>query len=116
MPRRLSAAVLALVPLVALGACQAPVQQGPQPDTGSGAVFYRATCATCHEGGGVGPAPDLTRLSALNGGTFPIGQVTRIIDGRAGLRAHGSPMPVWGGILTQAEVRNLAAYIASIQQ
>jgi mono/diheme cytochrome c family protein len=43
-------------------------------------------------------------------------RVTQVIDGRAGLRAHGSPMPVWGAVLTPPEVRSLTAYLATIQQ
>lgn len=108
--RSISAAVT-LVALLGLAACQ---QQAP--DAGGGAMFYRATCATCHEPGSSPQAPDLTRLAAVNGGQFPTDRVTRIIDGRSELRAHGSPMPVWGAILTPPEVRDLAAYLASVQQ
>lgn len=94
-----------------VAACQ---QQAP--DAEGGAMFYRATCATCHMPGSTPQGPDLTQLAALNGGSFPVEEVTRIIDGRAELRAHGSPMPVWGAILTPPEVRDLAAYLATIQQ
>ncbi|WP_227435020.1 c-type cytochrome [Nioella sediminis] len=104
-------AAMALVALLGLSACQ---QQAP--NAGAGAMFYRATCATCHEPGSRPQAPDLTGLAAMNGGRFPMDRVTRIIDGRSELRAHGSPMPVWGAILTGPEVRDLAAYLAAIQQ
>jgi len=41
--------------------------------------------------------PDLTRIAAREGGSFPAEQVRRIIDGRRAVPAHGSPaMPVWG--------------------
>jgi len=73
--------------------------------TGSG--LYRAYCASCHgvKGKGDGPVasslrvsvPDLTRIAAREGGSFPAEQVRRIIDGRRAVPAHGSPaMPVWG--------------------
>ncbi len=106
-----SRSIPAAMALVALTACQQHA-----PDAGTGAMFYRATCATCHEPGSSPQAPDLTELAARNGGRFPMARVTRIIDGRSDLRAHGSPMPVWGAILTGPEVRDLAAYLAAIQQ
>jgi len=41
--------------------------------------------------------PDLTRIAARRGGTFPELEVFRIIDGQADLSAHGPRhMPVWG--------------------
>ena len=46
MSSRSISAVPALVALLGLAACQ---QQAP--DAGGGAMFYRATCATCHEPG-----------------------------------------------------------------
>lgn len=73
--------------------------------TGSG--LYQAYCASCHgvKGKGDGPVassfrvsvPDLTRIAAREGGSFPAEQVRKIIDGRTAVPAHGSPaMPVWG--------------------
>ena len=41
--------------------------------------------------------PDLTRIAKRNGGKFPFGKVSAIIDGEQPVRAHElSPMPVWG--------------------
>lgn len=41
--------------------------------------------------------PDLTALSKNNGGVFPLSRVCEIIDGRQGLKAHGTrAMPIWG--------------------
>ncbi|MGI3186738.1 c-type cytochrome [Nioella aestuarii] len=111
MSNRLIFAVSCVLGLSGLAACQSP-----GPDAGRGAMMYRATCATCHEPGSSPQGPNLTELAAMNGGQFPMDRVTRIIDGRAGLRAHGSAMPVWGAFLTPPEVRDLAAYVASIQQ
>jgi mono/diheme cytochrome c family protein len=109
MSSRVMFAILSALSLTGLAACQ-------RPDAGSGAMMYRATCATCHDPGSTPQAPDLTQLAALNGGPFPMDRVTQVIDGRAGLRAHGSPMPVWGAVLTPPEVRSLTAYLATIQQ
>lgn len=68
---------------------------------------YNNNCASCHgiSGKGDGPfseyikkgAPSLTTLSKNNGGVFPFDRVFKIIDGRGGVRGHGtSEMPVWG--------------------
>lgn len=83
-----------------------------QDATVGGALFTRH-CATCHgiEATGNGPmAPvltiqptDLTRLAAGNGGTFPVERAARRIDGSDPLVAHGSPMPVFGDFLDDAD-------------
>jgi hypothetical protein len=63
--------------------------------------------APCHgaDGRGGGPqgsvlrktAPDLTKLTLRDGGTFPRQRLERLIDGREEIYAHGSrEMPVWG--------------------
>jgi Cytochrome C oxidase, cbb3-type, subunit III len=73
----------------------------------SGSELYRIFCASCHgpHAHGDGPVaatlkpkvPDLTRISARNGGAFPTDRVREIIDGQSAPRAHGSrAMPVWG--------------------
>lgn len=72
-----------------------------------GEMEYRRHCAACHglDGKGHGPVaefmtqtpPDLTGLARRHGGRFPTETVYRIIDGRNGLRPHGTEeMPVWG--------------------
>lgn len=73
----------------------------------SGAALYARFCASCHGAGGrgdgsVAPAlkvivPDLTRITARAGGSFPLARVRDIVDGRAVIPAHGTRfMPVWG--------------------
>jgi mono/diheme cytochrome c family protein len=118
----------------------------PQPSwadtTGWGALLYRQYCATCHglDARGGGPmtavltiaAPDLTALSARNGGTFPMLDVVGVIDGRAELLGHGGPMPVFGALLggesavldgpdgtvveTSADIVALAEWLKTIQK
>jgi mono/diheme cytochrome c family protein len=72
-----------------------------------GAGLYQRFCASCHGRtlNGDGPVaqslavavPDLTRIAARHGGTFPDNWVYRVIDGRESLMAHGPrDMPVWG--------------------
>lgn len=78
-------------------------------DAERGREVFVIHCATCHglaaTGGGplteiltVVP-PDLTTLSARNGGVFPALQVVARIDGEAEVLAHGGPMPLFGRIL-----------------
>ncbi len=88
-------------------AAQAAAQEGP---TGVGALEYAQACAACHgsEGRGDGPftkylsveVPDLTKLAARNGGSFPFDTVMKTIDGRGVRDAHGTPMPIWGDRFT----------------
>lgn len=102
-----------------------------------GAQAFRTYCATCHgtSGRGNGPMagslrqvpPDLTQFTTRNGGVFPLGRLTRIIDGRD-VRAHGDrEMPVWGdafrtgaGSLSPGEVRArieaIVRYLQGIQE
>ena len=72
-----------------------------------GAETYLELCASCHgpEARGDGPvAPslatppaDLRRIAERRGGSFPVGEIARKIDGRFDLPAHGTrDMPVWG--------------------
>lgn len=76
-------------------------------DVQSGSGEFQAWCARCHGSAGQGDGPiakdletappDLTRLSANNGGTFPAKRVKRSIDGRSAEAGHGTRlMPVWG--------------------
>ena len=72
-----------------------------------GAIEFANSCAQCHgaDGKGDGPVsphllnapPDLTVLSKINDGVFPIARVYEIIDGTADVAVHGGrDMPVWG--------------------
>jgi mono/diheme cytochrome c family protein len=101
----------------------------------SGKQMFRTYCASCHgvDGMGKGPAaaamrkppPDLTRLTATNGGRFPADRVVHAISVED-TPAHGSQdMPVWGTVFRSMErsdsgmmklrVANLTKYIESIQ-
>jgi mono/diheme cytochrome c family protein len=78
-----------------------------------GAQLFKRLCSSCHgpAGAGDGPVaasfktrlPDLTGIAARRGGQFPEERVRQIIDGRAGVAAHGArEMPVWGNDLRTA--------------
>ena len=107
----------------------------------TGEEAFLENCAGCHgeDADGYGPmtevltvnVPDLTRLSARNGGTFPWLRTVHMIDGRTGLPAHGGPMPIFGNVLkgdtaaadapdgtpviTSARVLAIVDYLQSIQ-
>lgn len=103
----------------------------------SGVTMFKTYCASCHgmDGKGNGPAADalkmppanLTLLKQKNGGKFPGGKVSQIIDGENEVRAHGtSEMPLWGPVfrsmdpsnlpVVKLRIANLTKYIESIQQ
>jgi mono/diheme cytochrome c family protein len=119
----------------------AAVCSGQKPDDrliGSieGPALFKAYCAVCHgadaKGGGpmakslkASPA-DLTRISARNGGTFPLARLRRVISGEEAVSAgHGTrEMPVWGPIfsvvdrdqdLGHVRIDNLARYLETLQ-
>jgi mono/diheme cytochrome c family protein len=109
---------------------------------GGGLEEYVQACASCHgiAGQGNGPlaefmtvtVPDLTRIAQANDGEFPMLQVIQIIDGRTGVRGHGSAMPVWGAryvteispetgeygaeLLVRGRILALATHLESIQE
>lgn len=101
---RLAALALAPAALVACGAMTAM----PEPE--EGAALFAENCAVCHGPGGRGggplaedlrPAPpDLTRIAARAGGSFPRVEVLSTIDGYTrGNKAQGPDMPEFGRLL-----------------
>lgn len=108
----------------------------------TGEALYMDACATCHGAAGMGEGPlaeymsadvpDLTQLSARNDGVFPMLDVIQTVDGRTGIRGHGSEMPVWGRqfkaetmeqagiygseVYARGKILSLAYYLESIQE
>ncbi|MDX2029035.1 MAG: cytochrome c [Blastocatellia bacterium] len=91
-----------------------------------GRGIYMSYCASCHgvdaTGNGlVAPAlkrqpSDLTRVKKVDG-KFPAKQIQAIITGEMSLPVHGEKeMPVWGGIIKDADLTSLVRYIESIQR
>ena len=128
--------LLATAVVLGLAATSASAQSA------AGLEEYVQACASCHGIAGQGngplaefmtvPVPDLTRIAQANDGVFPMLQVIQIIDGRTGVRGHGSAMPVWGArymaeispqtgeygaeLLVRGRVLALATHLESIQE
>ena len=112
------------------------------PAQEAGRYEYMVACAGCHGESGKGQGtfaewltidvPDLTGLSAANEGVFPYLDVFMVVDGRTGVRGHGSAMPIWGDrysataqdafgpygaeVVTRGRIAVLVDYIESIQE
>lgn len=103
---------LALLPLLALAACQTGEEAASDAPPDVAATDYVTLCAPCHGAGGKGDGPaaaglakapaDLTGLAAANGGTFPtaavMAQIWGYADGQAGEDA-ARVMPDFGPLL-----------------
>ena len=130
-------AILIIV-LVALLVTNSAAAKGrkTRPANLSGVETFREYCSVCHgtDAQGNGPSaaalkvapPDLTRLSARNGGNYPTDRITRVIGGDVDIDAHGSrTMPMWGSVfrsmsgttpmLDSIRIKNLVDYIQTIQ-
>lgn len=113
MPAVRRSALIAGLACIGLAGCEPPIPPSEQTPE----EVHRNACLLCHAGNGSGAmASDLTTLTAANGGTFPRDMVIRIIDGRDDVRAHGSPMPLWGENHSREDVEALVDYLATIQQ
>ena len=102
---------------------------------------YMVACAGCHGESGMGDGPlagllnistpSLLELTNANNGMFPFEAMLTTIDGRDGVRAHGSTMPIWGErfqpsatsqrgetaeMVTRGRILSLVLYLQSIQQ
>ena len=103
-----------------------------------GRISYRLYCRSCHgehaKGGGPVaemlkvPPPDLTQISARNGGEFPEEKIHHMIDGRDEVKGHGNrDMPIWGNAfrvveesedeaMIEEKITRLVYYLRSIQE
>ncbi|WP_289052991.1 c-type cytochrome [uncultured Aliiroseovarius sp.] len=104
---------------------------------------YLTYCASCHGADAMGGGaiaefmsvrvPDLTKIAERNDGAFPFLDVVHMVDGRSGVMAHGTEMPVWGDRFTaetgepmigdlsaiyevRGRVLSLVSYLESIQK
>jgi mono/diheme cytochrome c family protein len=123
-----------------VGYAQQATKTRPQVNAPGKELFHQY-CSVCHgvDGKGNGslydansadksvrvPPADLTLLSQRNAGKFPAARVRDAIYIKGPIPAHGTPdMPAWGDVfynlksdpkLMEARVRNLTAYIESLQ-
>ena len=132
---RIAAAAIAGLGLAMSGAA------GPAFAEAAGEREYNVACAGCHGESGMGDGPlaellnittpSLLDLTQANDGSFPFEAVLSTIDGRDGVRAHGSTMPVWGerfqasatsqrgetaDMVARGRILSLVYYLQSIQQ
>ena len=102
---------------------------------------YTVACSGCHGESAMGDGPladllnietpNLRTLAKANGGSFPFDAVLTTIDGRDGVRAHGSAMPIWGerfeasatsergepaDLVAKGRILSLIYYLQSIQE
>ena len=102
---------------------------------------YNVACAGCHGESAMGDGPlagllnistpSLLSLKQENDGSFPFEGILTTIDGRDGVRAHGSTMPIWGerfkasatsqrgetaDMVARGRILSLVYYLQSIQQ
>ncbi len=129
---------LVLTPLAQAGDESSPIQQVPLTKnclgTLDGETLYQEMCSECHDVSGRGnavamrllatPPPDLTGLTAGNGGKFPAFRVLQAISGERHETVLGSEMPKWERVLAnkmakghaRLRVYNLAQYVKSLQR
>jgi len=131
--------ILAMIGI--LGATAALAQEATD-EFAVGRDEYLVACAACHgeaaDGNGEiatmfkDRVPDLTGIASRNDGVFPLLDVIQAIDGRAVIRGHGNPMPVFGNryraeanggsallgseAVARGRVLELALYLQSIQE
>lgn len=88
-----------------------------------GADLFAYYCASCHGDAATGdgpmaqyltlPVPDLTGLSARNGGRFPMLDVVHRLDGSRPDLLHRTPMPNFGAVF-DAETQSYGDEIAAL--
>ncbi|MDT8328518.1 MAG: cytochrome c [Roseovarius sp.] len=96
--------------LTVIGLCGPAMAQ----DVRQGEKTFQRYCAACHGADASGHGPmrpvlsvvpsDLTQLSNMNGGAFPLARTVHQIDGRAPMAAHGGPMPIYGDFFQGRDV------------
>jgi mono/diheme cytochrome c family protein len=109
MPNSHPARAALILAAALLAACQPS-----EPEEVSGRALYEDYCQTCHGPAGRGDGPsaaglsrrpaDLTRISARNGGTFPLVGVMSTIDGYTRVGRGGTVMPELGAIFADGPV------------
>lgn len=130
-----------LVALLTSACTETEVNNQTMPTSSEGAQFFAANCASCHGDDGKGKGlratelaaapPDLTQLSAENGGVFPTARALSYIYGDPEQGHLARVMPQFGGAMaddlvplevdgvltpTPRTLAGLFAYLESIQE
>ncbi|MFT5343638.1 MAG: mono/diheme cytochrome c family protein [Paracoccaceae bacterium] len=129
---------LILITLPALAVLADCATDSSMPEPSEGERIFADNCTACHDYRGTGSsqlvggqtAPELTRISARNGGEFPIAQVLSQIDGYGRGKDPAEVMPEFGDLLqgetvpvdvdgtlipTPRPLAALLAYLESVQ-
>jgi mono/diheme cytochrome c family protein len=132
MIRQLVVGIVAMALSASVAQAQKKAETVPiKPTSIKGAVMFDQYCAVCHgkEGRGDGSyaadlatkPSDLTRISARNGGAFPLVKVERHIDG-ANESSGTRDMPLWGPLFKSLDpdmalirTRTLVEHIRTLQ-
>ena len=135
------ACVTVLGPFVLASCAESTGESQVMPTQADGAAFFAQNCTSCHgdDARGNGPAarnlskppPDLTELSAQNGGAFPAASALSYVYGDPRDSHLARVMPQFGGAMaedlvpveidgvltpTPRELAALLAYLESIQR
>ena len=97
-----------------------PPETPPPADPDAGRTIYERSCVACHGDDGAGAGA----LRAVNVKTRDLGGrwVTRVDDGylegvirKGGTSVGRSPlMPAWGGVLSDADIRDVRAWLQTM--
>jgi mono/diheme cytochrome c family protein len=132
MIRQILVGIAAIALSASVAQAQKKVEKVPiKPTPIKAAVMFDQYCAVCHgsEGRGDGPyaadlttrPADLTRISARNGGAFPLVRVERHIEG-LNESSGARDMPLWGGLfkaldpdMAPLRTRTLVEHLKTLQ-
>jgi len=120
-----------ILSIAALATLLAPMSATAAGDAAAGKVVYTTNCASCHgdSGKGDGPVGQVLQPPPRN---FTVGDfkfdankdgkvgtdadLTLVITKGAGAFGGNQMMAAWGGMLSEADIANVIAYIRTLKQ
>ena len=119
-----SISILTVLALILGIALLVPADSRAEGDAAKGGEVYKSYCATCHGDAGKGdgiaaaaldPKPrDLSNAEYVSGLTDAHIKKIATEGGPAG--GLSAAMPAWGGIIPEADIDNIIAYILSLKR
>jgi mono/diheme cytochrome c family protein len=87
----------------------------PAFSQGSGADTYKAKCAMCHGADGLAATPMAKNLKVLS---FKAPEMVKATDAQffASTKNGKNKMPAYAGKLTDAQIKDVVAYIRTLQK